>query len=153
MAVRDGLMAQNLLDVREMERGRGATMVGAHNTHLQRGPSTLSVSGQSFDWIGAGAIVGALLGERYAFVAANLGRSDLLGLGDPAVETYEGLCQGRVGEWGLVAAALVGGGVVRADAGQAWGYNPLEPATVDGAEAILYIGDAAAVRAEHAATR
>jgi erythromycin esterase-like protein len=150
MAVRDGLMAQNLLDIREIESPRGRTLVGSHNTHLQRNPSTLSVAGHSFDWMGAGAIVGALLGERYAFVASSLGRSEILGLGDPAPDTYEGLAQARVGEWGLVAAGLVDGGATRADADQAFGYNPLVPATVDGAEAIVHIGDAAAVNAKHA---
>lgn len=150
MAVRDGLMAQNLLDIREIEGGRGRTLVGAHNTHLQRNPGTLSIAGQSFDWVGAGAIVGALVGERYAFVASSLGRSERLGLGDPAPDTYEGMAQGRVGAWGLVAAESVGGGGTRADAGEAFGYNPLVPATVDGAEAILHIGDASAVNAKHA---
>jgi hypothetical protein len=152
LAVRGGLMAQNLLDIREIEAGRGATLVGSHNVHLQRNPSTLPVANRAVTWVGAGAIVGALWGERYAFVAASVGRSDILGLGDPAPDTYEGLCQRRVGDWGVVAADLVGEADIRGDADAVWAYNPLEPAVVDGAEAILHIGDAEAIRTKHAAS-
>lgn len=39
LAVRDALMAQNLLDILALERDRGRVLVSAHNVHLQRSPS------------------------------------------------------------------------------------------------------------------
>ena len=79
-ATRDALMAQNLLDIRSIEAGRGATLVFAHNIHLQRNPSHMRMGGMELDWFGAGAIVASLVGERYTFVAGSLGRSDAIGL-------------------------------------------------------------------------
>ena len=146
LAVRDGLMARNLLDIRDIEAERGPTLVHAHNGHLQKNPATLSIGEYEATWIGAGAIVNALLGESYAFVATTLGRSGGLELGDPAAGTYEALVQGQVDEWGLLATEAVAGGVRRADG--AWSYEPLGPATVLDADAIVHIADADVVRAE-----
>jgi erythromycin esterase-like protein len=147
LAVRDGLMALNLLDIREIEAKRGGTVLYAQNAHLQKSPSTLHMMGRELTWIGAGAIVSALLGERYSFVAGSLGTSDILGLEYPAPDTYEGLCQTRVNNWGLVEVDVVGGGNIRTVPPSAWAYGPLGSAVLDGAEAIAHIADAAVVRA------
>jgi erythromycin esterase-like protein len=146
LATRDGLMARNLLDIREIEAGRGPTLVGAHNVHLQKNPSTLHMPGGDVNWLPVGAVVTALFGDRYAFVAGGLGRSGGLGLGEPGPDTYEWLLQGRVGDWGLVPADLPNSAPLRADVPH--GLVPLEWATLDGADAVMHIGDADAVRAK-----
>ena len=69
---RDVIMAQNLLDIREVEAGRGATMVFAHNSHLQLDISTWRSPMVDFEWWSAGAIVASLVGDRYSFAAGRL---------------------------------------------------------------------------------
>jgi len=43
LATRDALMTQNLLDIRGIEEHRGATLVFAHNAHLQHNLSTMRI--------------------------------------------------------------------------------------------------------------
>lgn len=69
LATRDALMVENLLDIRAIEADRGPTLVFAHTLHLQQGPSRMRMRDLDLDWYGAGAILGSLVGERYAFVA------------------------------------------------------------------------------------
>jgi erythromycin esterase-like protein len=125
LATRDALMAQNLLEIRTAEAGRGPTLVHSHNAHLRLTPG---------GYLGAGAIVGALLGDRYQFIAGSLGHSDALGLDEPEPDTYEGSAQPVVDGWGLVAG--VSG---RERTGGPHGYFPLDAGTLDGAEAVLHI--------------
>ncbi|WP_277605822.1 erythromycin esterase family protein [Glycomyces sp. L485] len=73
-ATRDALMAQNLLDIRDVEARRGPTLVFAHNVHLQRTLSRMSMAGMELTWHSAGAIMDSLLGERYVFIAAGSSR-------------------------------------------------------------------------------
>ncbi|WP_308406880.1 erythromycin esterase family protein [Streptomyces sudanensis] len=147
LATRDALMAQNLLAVREVEARRGGTLVFAHNTHLQRGASTLRVGDADVEWFGAGAIVADLSGERYAFAAGSVGRSEALGLGEPGPDTFEGFLQGRTARWGLLAASAVPDARTRTDTDPRQGYYPLARATLDGADAVLHIRDGAAITA------
>lgn len=118
------LMAENLLDIRAVEAPRGPTLVFAHNGHLQRSGS------------GAGAIVGALLGDRYAFVAGSLGRSDAIGLGEPAPDTYEGVLQQGTDTWKL---AGVPAGRKRTDTKPERGYFGLDAALCENATAVWHI--------------
>ncbi|MEU5875179.1 erythromycin esterase family protein [Glycomyces sp. NPDC047369] len=67
--VRDALMAENLIDIRAREAGRGPTVVLAHNIHLQTTESRMEMAGMNLVWAGTGAIIAALLGPKYAFVA------------------------------------------------------------------------------------
>ncbi|MEU8764305.1 erythromycin esterase family protein [Streptomyces sp. NPDC048659] len=147
LATRDALMAENLLAVREAEELRGPTLVFAHNLHLQRTPSTWSAGELSATWSSAGGIAGALLGERYVCVAGSVGRSEALGLAEPAPDTYEGGLQGLVPGWGAVRAGRVPDGRVRVGAEPAKGYFPLDRALLDGVDAVLHLPDAAAVTA------
>ncbi|WP_412538921.1 erythromycin esterase family protein [Longispora sp. K20-0274] len=135
LTARDTLMARNVLDIREVEAGRGPTMLSAHNLHLQRNGSTWGDAA----WYGAGAIVDALRPEGYAFVAASLGSSEAIGLGEPAPDTFEGALQGRVTGWGLVPAGTVPAARTRTDTTPPQGYFPLDQATVDAADAILHV--------------
>ena len=143
LATRDALMAGNLLDIREAEARRGATLVFAHNRHLQRSPSRWLWGELDLRWSGTGAVVGSLLGERYAFVAGSLGRSAALGLAEPAADTYEGALQRRGPAWALTRATAIAPARTRADTTPEQGYFPLDRETLDGTDAVLHIGDGA----------
>jgi erythromycin esterase-like protein len=141
-STRDAIMAENLLDIRSDEARRGATLVFAHNRHLQRGQSDLRLGEMDIHFASAGAIVSSLSGEQYTFVAGSLGRSEALGVRDPEADTYEGLLQRDITTWGLAPAAAVTSGRTRTDVATQV-YIPLDQATLDGAEAILHVGDGA----------
>ncbi|MEV6975905.1 erythromycin esterase family protein [Kitasatospora sp. NPDC093806] len=151
LAVRDELMARNLLDIRSVEAARGGTLVFAHNGHLQRNPTVWTMGEQDVTWYGAGRILAALAtgGEEYLFVAGSLGRSNAVGLTDPAPDTYEGFLQSRDADadpgWSLTAASDVPRSGVRTDTTPEQGYFPLDEATVAGADLILHIRDGGAV--------
>ncbi len=72
LAVRDVIMAENLLDIRTLENRRGRTLVCAQNAHLQRNQSTLEMGGMTLTWHSAGAILNSLIGDRYAVVISTL---------------------------------------------------------------------------------
>ncbi|MFI2613026.1 erythromycin esterase family protein [Kitasatospora sp. NPDC018619] len=145
LGVRDALMAQNLLDIRAIEERRGPTLVFAHNRHLQRTPSAWALGELDCRWNGAGHIVGALLGDRYAFVAGSLGRSAAIALAEPAPGTYEAHLQGRGAVWVLTDPALPAGARPRTDTVPSQGYFPLDREVLDGAAALLHVADGAAV--------
>ncbi|GAA2194564.1 DUF6194 family protein [Micromonospora lupini] len=134
--VRDALMAENLLAIRAVEAHRGPTLVFAHNTHLQRHPSTMTVGATEVSWAGAGAIVGALLGERYAVIAGSLGASPALGISSPAASTYEGRLQQKLTLPGYVPTAEIGPAERRT---HDYRYFPLDQATIDHVDAVLHI--------------
>ncbi|MFF2745929.1 erythromycin esterase family protein [Kitasatospora sp. NPDC058048] len=147
LGVRDALMAQNLLDIREIEARRGPTLLFAHNRHVQRNPSAWALGELDCRWTGAGHTVGTLLGERYAFVAGSLGRSEALGLAEPAPGTYEAHLRGRGAAWELTDTALPADARTRTDTVPRQGYFPLDREVLDGAAALLHIADGAAVTA------
>lgn len=136
---RDALMAQNLLDIREVERRRGPTLVFAHNLHLQRNLGHMSLGPMDISWFCAGAIVGSLLGDQYTFVATSLGRSETIKLPEPEPDTYEGALQRRITTWGLIPAKDVAPGATRTDTRPEQGYFPLEPALLEGADVVLHV--------------
>ncbi len=136
-AVRVAIMAQNLLDIRAIEARRGATLVFAHNGHLQRGTGRSEIG--SF---GAGGMVESILARHYTFVAGSIGRSEALGLRDPEPDTYEGSLQNRSDSWGLTPAAAVPAGHARTDVDPTRGYFPLDRAMLDLADAVLHINAA-----------
>ena len=144
-AVRDVVMAQNLLDIREIEAMRGPTLVFSQNRHLQRNVSHMSFGPMDIVWFSAGAIVASLVGERYTFVAGSLGRSPAIGLGEPEADTYEAALQRRVDGWGLVRPREVAPARVRTDTTPRQGYFPLDQEILDTADAVLHVsaGDAA----------
>lgn len=144
-ATRDALMAQNLLDIRSIEGRRGATLVFAHNAHLQRTPSSWSLGDLHVDWPGAGTVVAPLLGEEYVFVAGSLGRSGAVGLGDPEPGTHESVLQDGITDWALVPAGAATAARSRTDVSPQHGYFPLEQAVLDTADAVLHVRDGDAV--------
>ncbi|MFD4404984.1 erythromycin esterase family protein [Nocardia sp. NPDC058499] len=145
-ATRDALMARNLLDIRQVESRRGATLVFAHNLHLQRNTSRMRLGDMDLEWSGAGAIAGSLLGSRYAVVIGSLGCDDTIGMPEPEGGTYEGFLQGRVATRGFVAPSEVPAATTRIDHTPAHGYFPLDRETIAEADAILHIHDGAGYR-------
>ncbi|MEV6414696.1 erythromycin esterase family protein [Kribbella sp. NPDC051718] len=133
MAARDSLMAQNLLDIRSIEAQRGPTLVFAHNAHVQR------MTGTNHDWYSAGAIVAELLDQRYAVIAGSLGRSETLGLMEPAADTYEGNLQRTFTTWGLTPAVALQPAQTRTDTTPRQGYFPLDQPLLDHVDAVLHI--------------
>ncbi|NIH86187.1 erythromycin esterase family protein [Amycolatopsis granulosa] len=136
-AFRDAMMAQNLLDIRDIERG--PVLVFAQNRHLQRNESHLRLGPMDVNWSSAGAIVSSLAGERYRLIVGSLGRSRAIELGEPAPETFEGLLQRRIGTWGLVPARDLAHAQTRTDTDPMQGYFPLDQETLDGADAVLHV--------------
>jgi erythromycin esterase-like protein len=138
-ATRDALMAQNLLDIRAVEAGRGPTLVFSHNVHLQRNVSHMRMGGMELTWFSAGAIVASLVGERYTFVAGSLGHSEVLDLQEPDPNTYEGSLQRRITTWDLTTAAEITPANTRTDPTPQQGYFPLDQELLDSADAVLHI--------------
>ncbi|WP_348774140.1 DUF6194 family protein [Micromonospora sp. WMMD1155] len=87
-------------------------------------------------WVGAGAIVASLLGDRYAVIVGSLGASPTLGIGAPAASTYEGVLQQKLGLPGYVRASDIGPARRRE---HDYRYFPLDQVTVDHADAVLHI--------------
>lgn len=139
LATRDALMAQNLLAIRHTEIGRGPTLAFAHNHHLRRNESRWKLADLDLTWFSAGSIVGALLGAHYVVVVGSLGRSEALGLAEPATDTYEGVLQRRFPIWGLTSGDTVGPARLRCDVAPEQGYFPLDDDTVATADGILHI--------------
>ncbi|MBO3742188.1 DUF6194 family protein [Actinoplanes flavus] len=139
LGARDVIMAQNLLDILAVERDRGPVLVAAHNTHLQRGPSSWETHWEGADyaaeWSGAGSIVSALLGDRYVFVAGSLGASAPAGLGLPEAGTYEE----RLGAETALLPPPAGQDLRERRTGLL-GHFPLTAGIVAASDAILHIG-------------
>ncbi|MFC3450557.1 erythromycin esterase family protein [Amycolatopsis speibonae] len=140
VAIRDAIMARNLLDIRAAEADRGRTLVFAHNLHLRRQASTMHVAGTETTWFPAGALVAPLLGDRYTFVATSLGRSEAIALEEPEPDTYEGFLQKHVTtDWGLLPASDVPPARVRTDPVPRQGYFPLGQGILGEADALLHV--------------
>ncbi|MFF0155229.1 DUF6194 family protein [Micromonospora sp. NPDC005203] len=134
--VRDALMAENLLAIRTTEAHRGPTLVFAHNTHLQRHQSTMTMAGTEVSWAGAGAIIASLLKDQYALIVGSLGASPTLGIGAPGPSTYEGGLQQTTNHPGYVHTSEIGPAEQRA---HDYRYFPLDQATIEHADAVLHI--------------
>ncbi|GGM58212.1 hypothetical protein GCM10011608_48950 [Micromonospora sonchi] len=134
--VRDALMAENLLAIRAAEADRGPTLVFAHNAHLQRHLSTMTMAGRDVSWAGAGAIIASLLGDRYAVIVGSLGASPALGIEAPAPTTYEGRLQQGSNLPRYVHASEAEPAERRT---HDYRYFPLDEATIDNADAVLHI--------------
>ncbi|MPY67564.1 erythromycin esterase family protein [Deinococcus sp. SDU3-2] len=109
LALRDLMMADNLSAVAEREGERGPTLVFAHNAHLQRHVSavTLPSLGMRVEWWSAGAHVSIRLGQQYAFVASDLGSAPAKGIGEPAPDTLEGALMTLAGPVSLVTSGTL----------------------------------------------
>lgn len=145
VGLRDQMMAHNLLALAE----RGPTLVHAHNSHLQRGASTMRMWDQPLlEWWSAGALVDSRLGEGgYAFVATALGTLPHQGVEAPPADTVEGLLHALPEDRYVIdaprlAAAL--GDPLPAPRESPWfGYAPLDPAQLTETDGLVFLGDVA----------
>ncbi|PDP84986.1 erythromycin esterase [Glycomyces fuscus] len=141
LGLRDQMMADNLLAAAE----RGPVLVHAHNAHLQRNRSTMRMGGPPLEWWSAGALVGARLGEGYAFLATALGTIRHQGVDAPPPDTVEGLLYALGRERCLVdaprLAAALGGTRTVPRVSSYHGYSPLDPAHLAGNDGIVFVRD------------
>jgi erythromycin esterase-like protein len=141
-AVRDSMMAANLLAVAE----QAPALVHAHNGHLQRNKSRMQMGDLPLEWWSAGAIVGAQLGDGYAFLATALGTNRNHGVDTPPPDTIEGLLYALPEDRYVVDArqlAAILGDVTPAPRVSPWyGYSPLDPAHLASTDGILFVKNA-----------
>jgi len=142
LRVRASMMAANLLAIAE----RGPALVHAHNGHLQRDKSRMQMGGQPLEWWSAGAIVGAQLGEEYAFMATALGTIRNRGVQTPPPDTIEGLLYALPRDRYVVdarrLAAILGDLTPAARVSPWFGYSPLDPAHVASHDGIVFVKEA-----------
>ncbi|MFC5941012.1 erythromycin esterase family protein [Micromonospora harpali] len=135
--LRDAMMAANLRAV----AAHGPALVFAHNLHLQRHHSRMSLGDQDVRMWSAGAITAARLGDRYAFLASAFGA---IGGDAPAADTTEGILATL--PWH--ACVVDGRRLARAAAAAAprvsrdFAYFPLDPAHLDTIDGIVFVREA-----------
>ncbi|MEG3627327.1 erythromycin esterase family protein [Streptomyces poriticola] len=141
LAVRDGMMAHNLLALAE----RGPVLVHAHNAHLQRAKGTMRMWQGPVEWWSAGALVSARLGEEYAFLPTALGTMRHRGVDTPPPDTLEGLLyelprdRSVIDTRGLATALDATRPPLRVSP---WfGYAPLDPSHLADADAVVFVRD------------
>ncbi|WP_435220928.1 erythromycin esterase family protein [Streptomyces sp. Tue6028] len=141
VGLRDSMMADNLLAIAR----RAPALAYAHNGHLQRDKSTMRMNGRPLQWWSAGALAGARLGERYAFLATALGTIRHQGVDTPPPDTVEGLLYALPEDRYLVDASRLATGL--GDSRPAprvspyFGYAPLDPAHLAGNDGIVFVKD------------
>jgi erythromycin esterase-like protein len=145
---RASMMAANLLALAE----QGPALVYAHNGHLQRDKSSMQMGGPTLEWWSAGAIVGAHLGEGYAFIATALGTIRHRGVDTPPPDTVEGLLYALPDDRCLIdsrrlAAAL--SDMFPVPRVSPWyGYASLDPAHVASTDGIVFVKDVPSSQAQ-----
>ncbi|MFD2415964.1 erythromycin esterase family protein [Amycolatopsis pigmentata] len=137
LSVRAEMMADNLLAIVTREHQRGPGLVFAHNVHLQRGRSRLTVGEDEASWGSAGALVALTLGERYVFVASDASPDSEPGTFQHALAaatTRRTLFPAPALRAALPPSIGTGEPIVR-------GHLPFDPADLDGADAVIFIAD------------
>lgn len=139
-ALRDAMMAANLRAAAE----HGPVLVFAHNLHLQRPRSLMRFGDHVLEWWSAGAIIGAHLGDRYAFLASAFGTID----GDtPPPDTVEDILSTLPWDHSLVDARRLAGTVTKPAprVSHHFAYFPLDPAQLDTIDGIVFLKEAVAL--------
>ncbi|MRH91752.1 erythromycin esterase family protein [Nocardia sp. SYP-A9097] len=137
LSVRAEMMAENLLAIVAQEQRRGPTLVFAHNAHLQRAQSLSPIVGAETKWANAGALVGLALGEHYVFLA-----SDANPAGEP--RTLQHVLAAATLRRALFPAPALRAALdpsIGAGTPIVPGHIPLDPADLDGADAVIFIAD------------
>ncbi|WP_283135820.1 erythromycin esterase family protein [Rhizohabitans arisaemae] len=136
-ALRDAMMAANLRAVAE----HGPALVFASNLHLQRNKSVMSFGDRLLEWWSAGAITGAHLGDRYAFLASAFGR---VGDDTPPADTVEGVLSTLPWDHALIDARRLAEAVTKPAPriSRDFAYFPLDPARLDLIDGIVFLKEA-----------
>ncbi|WP_431951922.1 erythromycin esterase family protein [Nocardia lijiangensis] len=137
LSLRAEMMAENLLAIVAQEQRRGPSLVFAHNALLQRTESPVQVGEDDKNWATAGALVGLTLGERYVFLATDANPHS-----DPG--TFQGvLAEATIRRALFPAPALRAALPPSIGTGKPIvpGHIPLNPADLDGADAVIFIAD------------
>jgi len=129
ISLRADMMAENLLAIVAREQRRGPVLVFAHNSHLNR------AHGEG--WSNAGAMVELVIGPRYLFLATD---------GNP--HSDPGTLQGVLAD-ATTRRALFPAPALRAALSASIGtgepmvpgHIPLNPADLDGADAVVFVAD------------
>jgi erythromycin esterase-like protein len=141
LAVRDSMMAANLLALAERE----PALAHAHNGHLQRDKSSMRMGGQPVQWWSAGAIVSAQLAQQYAFLATAVGTIRHHGVDTPPPDTLEGLLYALPQDRRLVdprrLATALGDAAPSTRVSPWFGYAPLDPAHLPAVDGIVFVKD------------
>ncbi|WBB99519.1 MULTISPECIES: erythromycin esterase family protein [unclassified Solwaraspora] len=133
-ALRDAMMAANLRAVAD----HGPALVFAHNLHLQRNRSVMSLGDQQLRMWSAGAITAARLGDRYAYLASALGT---LGDDTPPPDTVEGALATLPWDTCLVDARRLARTLTAAvpRVSPDFAYFPLDPAQLDTVDSVVFV--------------
>ncbi|MGV9677212.1 erythromycin esterase family protein [Nocardia sp. NPDC003482] len=142
LSLRAEMMADNLLAILAREQHRGPTLVFAHNTHLRRARSRMTVGAADVSWDSAGALVATALGEWYVFVATDA---------DPHSEsgTLQGELAAVTARRALFPAPALRAALPAATTASAPivpGHIPLTPDDLDCADAVVFVADTDAKR-------
>ncbi|WP_373281796.1 erythromycin esterase family protein [Nocardia thailandica] len=142
LSLRTEMMADNLRAVLGREQDRGPTLVFAHNVHLQRTDSRMTMGGAEPSWSGAGAILATELGERYVVVATDANPRPEPGTLQhvlAAATTGRALFPAAELRAALDPALTAGAPIVQ-------GHIPLGPEDLAGADAVVFVADTDGVR-------
>ncbi|MEU8038565.1 erythromycin esterase family protein [Streptosporangium sp. NPDC049078] len=132
--LRDAMMAANLRAVAES----GPALVFAHNLHLHRDKSLMSLGDRQLEWWSAGAITEAHLGDRYAFLASAFGT---FGDDTPPPDTVEGLLSTLPWEHSLVDARRLAETLTKPvpRVSHDFAYFPLDPARLGRVDGVVFL--------------
>ncbi|WP_137816793.1 erythromycin esterase family protein [Gandjariella thermophila] len=137
LSLRAEMMAENLLAIVAQEQRHGPSLVFAHNAHLQPAQSRMPVGEDEVSWGSAGALVALTLGERYVFVATDANPHsdpDTLQGVLAAATTRRALFPAQALRAALTPSIGTGEPIVP-------GHIPLNPADLDGADAVIFVAD------------
>lgn len=156
MAHRDAMMYTNVRDIAAREARRGPTLLFAQNAHLQKKhrsgwilpPEWGGLEDNKVSWWSAGAIAGARMGDRYAFLASALGSAGEQGLGAPNPDTLEGALYAVVEDRCIFDSKRLAETVrgrspkltPRTDVSTNY-FAPLDPDRLDGTDGVVFIKD------------
>ncbi|MFE3931086.1 erythromycin esterase family protein [Streptomyces sp. YIM B13508] len=142
LATRDEMMAGNLLAL----ASRGAVLVHAHNSHLQRDKSAMRMWGHAtVEWWSAGALVSTRLGDQYAYLATALGTMRHQGVHAPPPNTVEGILHALPEPQCVIDAAQLNAAARHTAAvprvSPYFGYAPLDPSHLPRIDGVVYVKD------------
>ncbi|ANY08604.1 erythromycin esterase family protein [Pseudonocardia sp. HH130630-07] len=136
---RDAMIAANLAALVERERGRGPTLVFAHQQHLRRGTASWGET----RWNGAGSLLGPRLGPELSVVATVLGSAPLRRIGPPEQGTIEQALIGARPGGGVLTAArareIAAGAGVRDAGSREVGYFPADADLLAEVDLVLVV--------------